>query len=737
MLRLVNQSDLDNIRHWRNAPSVRKTMFTDHVISVEEHLSWWKSIRNDASRLCLLYVHDGVEAGVVNFFDINHELQTCHWGFYLSYDIEGAQFKLQAWQSLEEEAIDYAFNELKCQQLFCETFRFNQPVLEMHKRFGFVEVSIEKRQKGETEQDVVVTALTSDQTPAFTRFKSECLLMASSNLDFIKHSLNHCAERYSIEVKLTDIPYGQYQIAINDPDSSIYKNIQSEANRTLIFLERIEDLLLPNTILCCDILNELSIRWTEYLSFIRQSRLLINGSFIIANAASTSSWLMDADPESDDNKKITLTLTNMHKELEQLCNELPDVHILDLVELISNVGREAAHPEKYWYLSRAPFSTVFNERLSETILALMMSIEEKNARVIVSDLDNTLWSGIVGDEGIEGIVLDGDYPANVFQTIQSVLLSFKNRGILLALCSKNTEQTALDVFRKHSGMQLSLDDLTAWRINWQPKPDNLIELSNELGLPLSSFCVLDDNPAEREEIRSCLPEVFVPELPDEISEWPEIIKRLPELADMSTGDEDRNRALQYKIRADLNKQKLSDDSRSRFLTNLGMVLSLEPYNELNQQRVLQLINKTNQFNTTTQRYNRLEFEKYLQIGECFAIRLKDRLSHNEIIGVLMLTYDKTDDTFCKMTIDNFLLSCRVLGRDIEIGVMAWLSTYSKQQDVKMITGEIVPTNRNQPVQSLYSKLGFEQQSDTLFEIDLTRAEIHMPSWLTLLNKADK
>jgi len=736
MLRPINHSDLDKIRSWRNAPGVRQTMFTDHIISAEEHSHWWKNLNNDRTRQCLLYVHNGVDAGVVNFFDINPELKTCHWGFYLSYDLDGSPFKFQAWQSLEKEAIDYAFNELNCHQLICETFRFNQSVLEMHKRFGFVEMSIEQHIKGETDQDVVVTVLTSDKPPAYTRFKSECLLMASSNMDFVKHSLIQSAEHYSIDVQMTDVPYGQYKIAINEPDSLIYNNELTE-NRTIIFLERIEDLLLPNTILSYEIINELSTRWTEYLDFIRYSRSLLNGSFIVANASSTSSWLMDSDPDSKDNKQISLTLTRMQKELELLCKELPEIYILDLAELISHVGKSTAHPEKYWYLARSPFSAEFNEYLSEKIVALMMSIESKNARVIVSDLDNTLWSGVVGDEGIEGIAVDGDYPANVFQTIQSILLGFKQRGLLLALCSKNTEETALEVFRRHQGMRLSLDDLSAWRINWQPKPDNLIELSNELGLPLSSFCVLDDNPAEREEIRSCLPEVFVPELPGEISEWPEMIKRLPELADISIGDEDRNRAQQYKVRADLNKQKLSDGSRAEFLTNLGMVLSFESYNKLNQQRILQLINKTNQFNTTTRRYQRQELEEYLRSGECFAIRLKDRLTPDEVIGVLMLTHDTVDGVTDTIQIDNFLMSCRVLGRDIEVGVVAWLAAYAKKRGDFVISGEIIPTERNQPVLSLYLKLGFEQKNDTIFEADLSRIIIKMPPWITLLNKAEK
>jgi len=739
MFREIDKNDLDKIRNWRNAPDVRKNMFTDHIISAEEHLAWWKSLSKDISRQCLLFVHNGIDVGVVNFFDIEVDIddktKTCHWGFYLANDLKDFQANIQAWQSLEIEAIDYAFTELGCQQLYCETFRFNKPVLEMHKRFGFVEIAIEQHKKGSLTEEVVVTVLKSknilipEKSP-YIRFNSRCLLMGSSNLDFIKTSFIRSAEHYSIELQIVDIPYGQYQIAVNDPGSSIYVNDtkdHSSINNTIIFLERIEDFLPFNEILCSHVLDELTVQWAEYLNFIRHCRSILSGSFIIANAASVSRWLTDSAPYSDENKKISLALNKMQQDLERLCKELSDVYIFDLADLIQDVGREAAHPEKYWYLARAPFSAVFNERLSEKIIALMMSIEAKNARVIVLDLDNTLWSGVIGDDGMEGIAVDGDYPGNVFQNIQATMLNYQKRGLLLAVCSKNTEKTVLEVFNKHSGMLLSLDDLTAWRINWKPKADNLIELSKELGLSLSSFCFIDDNPLEREEIRSCLPEVFVPELPDEISEWPETIKRLPELAAISIGEDDRNRAQQYKIRADINKKKLKAESRSDFLIKLEMKLSFEHYNEINQQRILQLINKTNQFNATTRRYKKIELEQFIQTGQCYAVRLNDRLGSNEIIGVLMFTIE----TSVEIKIDTFLLSCRVLGRDIETAILAWLSIVAQERDIQKLMGEIIPTKRNQPVQSLYKKLDFKQVDERFFEIDVTKKIIQLPNWITL------
>jgi UDP-4-amino-4,6-dideoxy-N-acetyl-beta-L-altrosamine N-acetyltransferase len=724
MLRELTTYDIDKVLHWRNAAEVRKNMFTDHVITADEHLSWWQKLNNDPSRKSLIFVRNGVDEGVVNFFDIDNIDHSCHWGFYLSSQLKDIQTNIQAWQLLEQEAIDYAFSELNCQQLLCETFRFNQPVLDMHKRFGFIEIATELRLKGDHKEEVVITELTNNSN-SYTRFMSRCLLLGSANLDFIKSSLKQCASNYSIELQLTDIPFGQHQILINDRQSSLY----SIKHDFVIFLERIEDLLTVNEVLSVTILDDLFVRWLDYLDYIKQCRNNLSGTFFIANPASVSHWISGFDPNNDENKKIISTLEKMFQKLQLLCQKISDVYILDLNGLIHEVGAKHSHPEKYWYLARAPFSSVLNDRLSEKIISMMMAIRAQNARVIVLDLDNTLWSGVLGEEGLNGVVVDGDYPGNVYQSIQKIMLSFKRRGFLLALCSKNNEKTALEMFKKHPSMILSLNDIAAWRINWQSKSDNLIELSDELGLALSSFCFIDDNPLEREEVRSKLPEIFVPELPIEVSEWPEFIKKLPELANISINVEDRQRTEQYKIRKEVNNKKITEQSRIKFLKKLEIKVSCELYNKFNQQRIIQLINKTNQFNATTRRYNQKALDLFVETGKCYGIRMDDRLGSTEIIGVLMFSILNNEKKILK--IDNFLLSCRVLGRDIEIAVFAWLCRFSIEKKINKMIAEIIPTEKNIPIQPFYKKLGFKQTHDNLFELDMAEKKIDMPYWIEL------
>jgi len=735
MLKEVSIQDLDDMRRWRNSPEVRQVMFTDHQITKEEHLAWWDRVEFDITKKQLLFLWEGKGAGVVNIFDINQEKKECHWGFYLSSDIADPLQRMKIWQLLEKEAIEYVFDDLGCDRLICESFEFNQPVIEMHKRFGFIEVSKEAHDKAGKAENVIVTELTKQRYHEyykesnsklneinFSRLSIKIAFMGSSNLDFISSVFRDKATAYNIHCESTDVPFGQYMMLVNDPESSIRK----QPHDYFVFIERIEDFIKTNDTLTENILDDVQKRWTEYLNFIRNSRSQLTGVYLVGNPVSMTDWISSIDPNVEENVKINVVLDNMNQQLADLCAELPDTHIIDLSRLIRKVGNERAQPGKYWYMARAPFSAHFNECLSQNLVGMILSLEGKTARVIALDLDNTLWKGVIGDDGLEGIEVGGDYPGNVYQSIQSVFKVFRDRGIALVLCSKNTEEIAFEVFDKHPAMLLKKEDLTAWRINWVPKPENIRALSEELDLGLSSFCFIDDNPLEREEVSLSLPEVFVPELPKEISDWPDYIANLPELSDIGLTDEDRKRVDQYNIRTEIKRYETQSESRENFLLTLEMKVKMEPFSFENQQRILQLIKKTNQFNATTRRYSEIELKTLIKQGECFAVRLKDRLGSDEIIGVLIIVFENSS-----ARIDTLLLSCRVLGRGVETSVLSWLCNYLGGKNIDTIIGEIIPTEKNTPVRDIYSQHGFNSFSEKLFKLVLTDQEIKMPAWIRM------
>lgn len=736
MLRNITEKDFDEILRWRNSPEVRQVMFTDHEITEKEHLVWWERTKVDSTKKQLLFLWKGENAGVVNLFDIDRNKKECHWGFYLSSDIKDPLLRMQIWHQLEKEVIEYVFKRLELYRLICESFVFNKPVIEMHKRFGFIEVGKEIRVKEGKSEEVLVTDLTYDQyiehigdsvkaskEKEFSRLSASFALMGSSNLDFLSSTLCEEAAKYCINFDSADLPFGQYMMLANDPESTVRKNDYDY----YIFMERIEDFVNVY-----DALTERSIevvlkRWADYLDFIRNSRAQLSGVFLISNVASTSDWLTSLEPNEVENVGIKDAIFKMDQQLEELCAELSDAYIIDVARLVNNMGRKLAHAGKYWYMARAPFSAEFNVYLSHHLIGMILSIEGRTSRVIAIDLDNTLWSGIVGDDGIEGIIVGGDYPGNIFQSIQSVFKALRERGYALVLCSKNTENIALEVFEKHPDMLLKKGDLTSWRINWLPKPENIKDLADELGLGLESFCFIDDNPVEREEMRLTLPEVFVPELPVDISEWPIYISSLPEISDVGLTDEDRQRANQYKVANQIKHASKDDGTRESFLCTLDMEVKMEPLSIENQQRIIQLIKKTNQFNVTTRRHNETDLKLLLNNGACYAIRLQDRLGSDEIIGVLILVYEGD-----VARIDSFILSCRVLGRSVEVAVLSWLSKFLKENRILKIMGEVIETDRNSPSISVYSANGFKSIGKNFYEYKLTgQTDIKMPAWITV------
>jgi len=735
MLREVLLSDLDDVRRWRNSSEVRKVMFTDHVITKKEHLAWWQSVKQDETKQILLYVDGDEKLGIVNFFDIDRSKKICHWGFYLSSDVDNQLERMKIWQKLEKEAIEYAFNDLSSNELLCESFKFNEPVIEMHKRFGFKEVGVQEKYKDGKKKDVVITALSPEvffkKYPDnelirihknINRFSKKCVIFGSANLDFFKESLIREALEYEVSLLFTDVPYGQYKIELNDPES----NVTNKGHDCVFFIERIEDLLNANDLLTENILNLLEQRWDEYLELIRKTRENISGTFFIANPAYINSWICSADLMVQENKEIEKCINELKVKLAALCESMSDTYVIDLQMIINQVGKHRAQAGKYWFIARAPFSMQLNQALSKKIIGILLALEANTVRVIALDLDNTLWKGVIGDDGLSGIAIGGDYPGNVFQYVQKIFSSFRARGIALVLCSKNTEQVALSVFDEHPDMILKKGELSGWKINWQPKPQNLKDLSDELDIGLSSFCFIDDNPVEREEMRMSLPNVFVPEMPDEISDWPEFIINLPELSDIGLTDEDLKRADQYKIRAEIQQGEKQASSREDFLKTLGMEVFFEGYNDRNKKRILQLIQKTNQFNTTTFRYSESEFESLLKNNECYAIRIKDRLGSNEIVGVIVFSESLED-----IRVNTFVLSCRVLGRGVETAVLGWLSHYLKTKGCKKIIGEIILTERNAPVQNLYSEHDFIELGEGLYEFDLLDSCIDVPPWIKL------
>lgn len=534
-----------------------------------------------------------------------------------------------------------------------------------------------------------------------------------------------------------DVPFGQYHLQLSDPLSALRQSQPA----VVVFAERIED-FLPAPYAQFSLADESRLRQRvkEYLASIRQARELLQGTFFVLDLALARPLVQGlAEQAYRQAPSLERLLLECNQQLAECCAALPDCHVLPLSNCLRQMGTEQAWSFKYWALGRFPYAPVFTDKLVECLLAAAQTLRGQSARVLVLDLDNTLWGGVIGDDGLGGIALGNDYPGAIYVAMQHVAKAWQERGVVLALCSKNTEAVALEAIERHPAMVLRKDDFLIRKINWQSKVDNLREISAEIGVGLASLCFIDDSPYERAAVRSALPQVLVPELPEDVAEWPDFVAQLPCLSYFALTQEDRERAARYQARQQVLAAQQEFSSREDYWRSLQMQLFFEPLADTNRQRVLQLIVKTNQFNTTTRRHREAEIAALCAAGaQVWALGLADRYAAREVIGVLIVCPRDQHS----LEIESFILSCRVLGRSVEHGVLAWALAWARQQGYQRLYGVFTPTERNHPAASVYTEHGFTrveaplgEEEGQLFVCELASAALAMPTWFEVYDAA--
>ena len=322
------------------------------------------------------------------------------------------------------------------------------------------------------------------------------------------------------------------------------------------------------------------------------------------------------------------------------------------------------------------------------------------------DLDNTLWGGVIGDDGLEGIVIgQGSALGEGFLAVQDYAREQARRGIILAVCSKNDEANALEAFDKHPEMLLRRGDIASFVANWSDKATNIRQIATELNIGLDSLVFLDDNPFERNLIRQELPMVAVPEVPDDPALVPGALADAGYFEALAITDEDRERGAQYQGNRQREALKASVTDMEGYLRGLEMRLIWRPFDRIGLQRTVQLINKTNQFNLTTRRYTEAEVEAVMADPSAVGLQLRllDRFGDNGIIAIVIGRMVAGTEDFL---VDTWLMSCRVLGRQVEEGTLNVLAAEGARLGARRMIGEYIPTKKNGMVRKHYEKLGF-------------------------------
>ncbi len=416
-------------------------------------------------------------------------------------------------------------------------------------------------------------------------------------------------------------------------------------------------------------------------------------------------------------------INELNRSLLEESVRRPWVAVHDINYLAAQIGLSRWHDPDRWFSYKIAITQDASAAVAQSLAALISARYGQSKKVLVLDLDNTLWGGVIGDDGPDHIVIGRETPqAEAYTAFQEYCLELKKRGIVLAVCSKNEDRTARAGFA-HPDSVLKITDFSAFKANWSPKHENLMEIAHELNLGLDSFVFVDDNPAERALVKAQLPMVSVPEVGSDVAAFIRIVDRQHYFETQSLSTEDFRRSDQYAANAKRNELRAAFENYDQYLASLDMSADAGPFIPAYMDRIAQLTSKTNQFNLTTRRYSLAELNELAADPSYVTlyVRLKDKFGDNGLISVLI--GQKTDAI---VDIHLWLMSCRVLKRDVELLALDLFAEAARRLGARSLRGHYIRTSRNDMVSRHYERLGFEalesgeDQSTWLLHLDSYR-----------------
>jgi len=409
--------------------------------------------------------------------------------------------------------------------------------------------------------------------------------------------------------------------------------------------------------------------------------------------------------------KVAKAIAEYNLNIIDLAEQNKNIKILDFSNFTTRYPSSHLIDWKFYFLSKMQLNPKLSIDFKSWFSGQTKAIQFKRKKCIIVDLDNTLWGGVLGEDGIYGIQIGEDYPGNAFLEFQKALIELTKTGVILAACSKNNEADVLEAWEKNPKILIKKEHLSAYRINWNNKAENIKELVGELNIGFDSVVFIDDNPTERELIKQFFPMIETPDFPTQPYMIPNFTKELIEsyFRIYSLTEEDKSKTLQYRANIDrMNFQKGFTDFKE-YLLSLEMEIHLQKVNSSTIPRVTQMTQKTNQFNLTTKRYTEADIKNFIEQGNTiYCISVKDKFGDNGITGVIIILLNRLTKS---ATIDSLLLSCRILGKGIEEAFVYSVLNKLKHEGYKTISASYLPTAKNEQVRNFYEKLGFEIASD--------------------------
>lgn len=546
--------------------------------------------------------------------------------------------------------------------------------------------------------------------------KVKVALLGDSATQFLAIALKGEAVTRGLSLDLFEAEYNQVERQVLDPTSELYS---FGADYTVVF-QSSHKLLEKYSL--ADAAGRGALA-DERLAFVRALCESVKGHVIYYNYPEIGDGVFGSYQNKVKDSFIW-QIRKLNLGLMELSREYPQLFICDLAELQAKLGRDFCFDSSVYVSTEMLFSMDALPYVASRTLDILCALRGSFKKCLILDLDNTVWGGVVGDDGWENIqVGHGLGIGKAFTEFQQWIKKLKDRGVILCVCSKNDEDKAREPFEKNPEMVLHLDDIAVFIANWDNKVDNIRRIKEILNIGYDSMVFLDDNPFERNIVREHLPEVCVPELPEDPGDYLEYLYGLNlfETASYSSADKDRTKQYQTEARRAISALSFTDENA--FLRSLGMVSEVSGFNSFNIPRVAQLSQRSNQFNLRTVRYTE---DQVRDLGtddryRCYAFTLADKFGDNGLICVIILEKQDARTLF----VDTWFMSCRVLKRGMEHFTLNTIVRYARENGFERIIGEYIPTAKNGMVADHYLRLGFSPMPEApnrLFVLDVASFE---------------
>ncbi len=510
------------------------------------------------------------------------------------------------------------------------------------------------------------------------------------------------AARNGVALAVYEGGYDSIDLEILNPKSGLY-DFDPQYLIVLMSGEKLKNRLYDSTDrkgFAGDAIQRIESLWSAFGA--RSSATIVQSTFVLPSERAFGNYELKVA------NSVGAIFTEINYRLAEKARLVRNVLINDVDFLAASIGRRQWLDPRLWNMAKIPCRLEHMPRLAQSLIDTVLAATGVFTKCVILDLDNTLWGGVIGDDGLEGIALGEFDEGEAFVGLQKFIRELKRRGVLLAVVSKNEHANAILPFNEHPFMVLKEEDISAFVANWDNKADNIRLIQKTLNIGFDSFVFLDDNPFERNIVREYVPGVVIPELPDDPSSYLETLADLNLFETASFSEADLQRAAQYREEAQREIVKTQFTNVNDYLVSLGMQIKLERFSPFSLPRIAQLIQRSNQFNLMTRRYGEAACEAMMK-DPAFApltLKLSDKFGDYGLISVVVLKPAGED-----LEIDEYLMSCRVLQRGVEGFAMNNIFKYAQRLGATRVVGHYLPTAKNDMVKNFFKSFGFEKVSE--------------------------